>query len=273
MILVSGILDALAALGGPRVRHALYINRLMRWGRGDQEWRVLEHLVDRSRPAVDVGANAGIYAGRLSKLCPRVHAFEPIPWLADALRNQMRSNVTVHRIALSDRAGEAKLRIPTEDICLTTIDDNNPLAPGLHIKVVSCQVARLDDVISDPVGFIKIDVEGHEMAVLEGALQLIRKNRPTFVVESEHTHNPAAPQNVFDFMKREGYSGVYLRHGIPYALSTTTPGGIVNYIFFPSEDPRTKQFLGVPVSVEQAINPDLVQLERIASQRTTPTGL
>jgi Methyltransferase FkbM domain len=43
--------------------------------------------------------------------------------------------------------------------------------------------SRLDDLIDGPVDFIKIDVEGMEMAVLEGAAGLVARNRPDIYIE------------------------------------------------------------------------------------------
>jgi FkbM family methyltransferase len=235
MFLISHVLDGLAALAGPRSRHALHINRMQRWGKGEAEWRILDQLVDASRAAVDVGASSGVYSARLSQLCPRVHAFEPIPWMAVALRQKVHSNVVVHNVALSDRRGEAVLRIPIEDNCLTTIDDSNKLPRGLFVQEVATEITRMDDVVSEPVGFIKIDVEGHELAVLRGALETIRKNRPTLLVESQKQHNPSCPEAVWDLLTGEDYSAFYLKDGIRHAVTDgPVPEVTVNYIFEPN---------------------------------------
>jgi FkbM family methyltransferase len=231
MFLVSPILTRLAALAGPRARHDLHLHRMMRWGKGEAEWLILDRLVDPARAAIDVGANDGVYAGRLSQLCHKVHAFEPIPWLAVTLARKLRPNVEVHQMALSNREGEAELRIPIEDNCFTTIDSNNNLPPAFHVRVVPCRIARLDDVISEPVGFIKIDVEGHELSVLQGALETIRKNRPTLIVESVRSQNPASPEAAIELLRQEGYSAFFLRDGASYPVGSTPPQDVVNYIF------------------------------------------
>lgn len=235
MFLVSHLLDGLATLAGPRSRHDLHINRMQRWGKGEAEWRILDQLVDASRAAVDVGASSGVYSARLSQLCPRVLAFEPIPWMAVALQQKVHSNVVVHNVALSDHRGEAVLRIPIEDNCLTTIDDSNKLPPGLFVQELATEIARMDDVVSEPVGFIKIDVEGHELAVLRGALDTIRKNRPTLLVESQKEHNPSSPAAVWDLLAGEDYSAFYLKDGLRHAVAEgPVPRATVNYIFEPN---------------------------------------
>ena len=51
---------------------------------------------------------------------------------------------------------------------------------------------RLDDVTANPVGFVKIDVEGAEALVLSGAENLIRHGKPIFLIEIEERHREGA---------------------------------------------------------------------------------
>jgi FkbM family methyltransferase len=238
MFLISPMLNVVARCRGPVAQHNLHLSRMGRWRKGEPEWHLLDHLVDPARAAIDVGANVGLYAGRLAQLCPRVHAFEPIPWLADALAAKLPDNVRLHRIALSDQPGTAELRIPfradVEEHGLATLEDNNRLE-GEDIRRVACTLARLEDVVTEPVGFIKIDVEGHELAVLNGARRILREHRPVLLVESEKRHHPGAPQNVFDLMREEGYSGLFLSGGLPRGLGALGPDcKAVNFIFLPN---------------------------------------
>lgn len=239
MFLVTPILNAVAYLRGPLAQHRLEIDRTLRWKKGETEWHLLDRLVDPTRAAIDVGANAGIYAGRLAQLVPKVHAFEPIPRLADILALKTPNNVVIHRIALSNRTGFAELRIPlrngVEENGLTTMEENNHLQSDDAIRTVKCEVDRLDNIIREAVGFIKIDVEGHEISVLEGAIATIRANRPVLLVESMRDHNPDAPENVLKLLRTEGYTALYLDDaGKIGAVGGGQPaGGIVNYIFIP----------------------------------------
>jgi FkbM family methyltransferase len=231
------MLDIVARMRGPVAQHRLYLFRMARWGKGEPEWFLLDHLADGSRAAVDIGANGGVYAGRLAQLCPRVHAFEPNPRLASRLIETLPSNVTVHCMALSDRPGTAELRIPTmggtEEHGLATIEARNQVA-GDSLERVSCALARLDDVLMDPVGFIKIDVEGHEFAVLQGASRILQQDRPVLLVESEKRHNPDAPENVFGLLRGLGYTGLYLSDGRLRAVGAAQPSErVMNYIFVP----------------------------------------
>jgi FkbM family methyltransferase len=254
MFLVSQLLDLVGQIGGPRLRHRVRLMRLKRWGNFDREYYLLDHLVDSTRAAVDVGANIGDFAGRMSQLCPTVHCFEPIPWLADALRVKLDSRVVVHQCALSNCAGLAELRVPylhdAEMHGGSTLESRNRLHGYTHVSTVSCEVARLDAVLDEPVGFIKIDVEGHEQAVLEGAIEILRAFKPILLIESERRHNPSAPENIFGFLSDCGYTGLFLRGNRLRGLSAFRPevdqkvdgSGrcvapyVCNFIFFPNDN-------------------------------------
>lgn len=217
MIIVSQLIDLACRIGGPRFSHEVQLRRLRRWKTFEPEFYLLDRLVDPERCAVDIGANEGIYAGRLAQLCPRVHCFEPIPWFAGTLRRRLKRSVIVHELALSNKTGRAALRIPYRgDLELhgaTTIEAANPLQGFTHVKTVDCALRRLDDCVDEPVGFIKIDVEGHELAVLEGAQRLTTTYRPVLLIESEFRHNTMAPESVFDFLGKQDYAGAFMKEG------------------------------------------------------------
>ena len=104
---------------------------------------------------------------------------------------------------------------------------------------------RLDDVIQHDVGFIKIDVEGHELAVLRGSNSLIGRSRPILLVECEERHNRGGTRNLFNFMSDLDYVGKFVRDGLVYDISKfdvikdQTPNisepYIYNFFFIPRE--------------------------------------
>ena len=214
MFLVSRIVDFSCWLCGDRFAFQIHIRRLERWKTFEREYYVLDHLISPKLAAIDVGANEGIYAGRMAQLTARVHCFEPIPWLASKLRKKLPSSVVVHECAASNTTGKAELRIPyhndVEMPGTSTLHADNLLLGSTSVKRIICDTQPLDDVIQEPVGFIKIDVEGHEHAVLEGADRIIREYGPIVLVESERRHNINAPENVFRFFNDRGYSGLFL---------------------------------------------------------------
>ena len=104
---------------GERLKYALvpswlYIRYRVRKEirRGEAEIALLPFLVDRSRNAVDVGANKGVYTHVLSKLARHTYAYEPNPKMFGVLRRNIEKGVTASPIALSDQTGRSELRIP-----------------------------------------------------------------------------------------------------------------------------------------------------------------
>lgn len=168
-------------------------------------------LVAPGRNAVDVGANRGIYTYWMGKRATRVDAFEPQPALAQYIRRARLRNVTVHEIAISDQAGIATLLIPGDDglARLASADPSDAVStriesePGLQAEL-GVRTGTLDSFDLADVGFLKIDVEGHELAVLRGAHDTITASRPIVFIESEARHAPGAPANVIELML-DGY--------------------------------------------------------------------
>jgi FkbM family methyltransferase len=165
-------------------------------------------LVPRSRNAVDVGANRGIYAYWMGRRARGVDAFEPQPALAEYIRSARLRNVRVHQVALSDHAGAARLLVPEDDglarIVSSDAGDTTSAAAELELGArteLGVEVRTLDSFDLRDVGFLKIDAEGHELAVLRGARETITTHRPVVFVESEARHAAGAPANVIELMQ------------------------------------------------------------------------
>jgi FkbM family methyltransferase len=130
-------------------------------------WR----LTEPEDLAIDVGANIGYFTGLLASRAAKVVAFEPSPQVQGRLienisRWSRAPRVTVDRRAVSRSNGAATLRLPSGYQANYGIATLEPAEPNIVAHEV--QTVRLDEVIDDSVGILKIDVEGHELAVLEG---------------------------------------------------------------------------------------------------------
>jgi FkbM family methyltransferase len=215
----------------------------------ERELSYLGKVVPPDAVSVDVGANCGLYTRQLARLSRQVHAFEPSQQMARLLRRTSASNVSVHEIALSDHAGEADLFIPQGENGL--VHGLASLEPGAILKaerLVSNHVpiARLDAVVRQDVAFVKIDVEGHELSVLNGAVGLLERSQPVFLVEAEDRHRAAATRSVFEFFRQRSYRGFFLREDdiVPvdeFRTEALQPDGgrkagqcyVNNFFFFP----------------------------------------
>lgn len=188
----------------------------------DHRWDEIEAdylslMVDPKRAAVDVGANVGKYTYKLSSLASRVYALEPNPGLARKVARALGANVSVHAVAASVEPGTAELHFPIiggkPAGGLASIEQDVAAHEGYATRAIRVPMVRLDEFVTDPVGFIKIDVEGHELSVLEGAIGLLQRDKPVFLVEAEERHKLDAVAKVRAFLEPRGYSGFYIRQG------------------------------------------------------------
>jgi FkbM family methyltransferase len=175
----------------------------------------LAEFVPRDRGAVDVGVWWGPWTWWLARRVPRVDSFEPNLDLVARLDPIMPPNVTLHPIALSDRAGEADFWVPSGG----TGTEGRGSLENVHgsdrgWRQVPAVTGRLDDFDLGDVGFIKIDVEGHEFPVLVGAQGLIDRQRPTVLVEIELRPDRQGPiDDIIDFFADRSYRGEFLQRG------------------------------------------------------------
>jgi len=180
------------------------------------ELRFMDRIVPEGAVTVDVGAHCGLYTRTLSRLSGKVHAFEPSRKMANILRRTSAPNVRVHELALSDQVGDAELFIPqhNEELVygLASLEPRH-VSSGAQVIASKVPTARLDAVVHDEVAFVKIDVEGHELNVLNGSSALLESSQPVFLVEAEDRHREKATQLLFDFFAQRSYRGYFVKDG------------------------------------------------------------
>ena len=201
-------------------------HRARRWpiSTDEPESLLLPRLAHRSKLSIDVGAARGNYTALLIPLSRRVIAFEPVPYFAARLREMFADTavVRIEQVALSDQSGSRELRV-TEDLYRSAIESTNELRYSAIVDVIPVTVRSLDEYAFRNVGFIKIDVEGHELAVLRGASDTIYRERPNVLVEVEEQHRRGALADAFAFFRKAGYLGFFLLDGKLEALAAFDP--------------------------------------------------
>ncbi|VAW75583.1 methyltransferase FkbM [hydrothermal vent metagenome] len=194
---------------------------------------------------IDVGANKGVYSYWMSRAVGptgRVIAFEPQPelekHLADVVGSFFLSNVEIVPHALSARPGDAVLYRRN----VGSGDASFEAMPGGEAIEVSC--TTLDDYVAasglDGIAYIKCDVEGHELAVMQGAEKTLKRWGPVLQVECHHRE--AAQGDLFTFLSGLGYEGFFIQDGkrVPcdeFDLHPCRKATIDhrNYLFIPSK--------------------------------------
>lgn len=228
-----------------RCKLPLAYYRLKRSGHLEPEMAILPDLVGAGNLALDIGANIGLFSYVLARLCRQVVAFEPNPDCASVLEAYGARNVRVERVGLSSKPGTLELHIPLLDGHATTAFGSFAQTYGAE-KRVTAPVKRLDDYAFSGVSFVKIDVEGYETEVLDGAAETFRREMPTILIEVEQRHLDSPMTEVFDRILALGYTGWFLQNGAlrpisefsyeshqkPYADDyETNPAYINNFIF------------------------------------------
>jgi FkbM family methyltransferase len=174
--------------------------------------------------AVDVGAHKGSFVWSLSRAVPsgRVVAFEPQPYLAGYLRDACAAarlhNVVVEAAGVSDHRGTAVLSVIDSGTHSHGASFEAALAERERCRVIDVPTVALDDYFGGQpahIGAIKIDAEGHELAVLKGAAGIIAAHRPTILCESEDRHKAGGTvAAVIAFMAAQNYSAYFFDQSV-----------------------------------------------------------
>ena len=179
----------------------------------EEEMKLLGLIVRNDDRVIDVGGNRGIYAYQLWRLGAKVEVFEPNPDCVGVLAAwaASKSDVNIHSVALSSRSGSANLYIPIDESGAEHDASASIENAGFeHSRDQSVSLQTLDSYRFEDVSFIKIDVEGHEYSVIEGAALLLASSRPALLVEIEQRHSGRPIGEVFEKILGFGYQGFFL---------------------------------------------------------------
>jgi FkbM family methyltransferase len=154
----------------------------------EPEFSHLQEWLSPGDWAIDIGANVGHYTLAMARLTGpdgHVFAFEPFPETFSVLTANLRSaglsNVSLVNAAASDRSGTAQLHYSGNHYAVNVSDTGE----------LSCLCLPLDALgLNGRIRLVKIDVEGHEAAVIRGAEQTLRRHRPIVIMEGSRAAAP-----------------------------------------------------------------------------------
>jgi len=182
------------------------------------EIAAIRRAVQSDDTVCDIGANKGSYLYWLSRWVPRgrVVAFEPQERLASYLRSVCAAlrlnNVSVESKAVHAQSGTLALHVPgTGDSPDASLSAR--VSAREHCRSTSVPVVALDEYFKPDVriGILKIDVEGAERGVFEGATRILTLQSPLLVFECENRHlDSGSVLDVFRFLNDLGYSGEFV---------------------------------------------------------------
>lgn len=180
---------------------------------------LLRHL-SSGQTAIDIGAHKGAFTYWMTRQVGksgRVVAFEPIKTLADYLRHVKHTvhlpNLIVEQAALADCGGHRMLYMPRDSyLGMTSFTPSSNALGHDEVEVVTYTLdAYLHRHSSPHVDFIKCDVEGHELDVLQGAKETLARCRPILLLECEDFRNGGGQlERVQDFVSEFDYTCMVL---------------------------------------------------------------
>jgi len=199
---------------------------------------------------IDIGANIGTVSLTMSKYISKnclIHAFEPIYYEIldmNIKQNNLKDKIILHPIGLSDK--QEKLTGGFIDLSIEmnygfTQLDNFKKANDTSKYIID--IITLDSLNIENVSFIKIDVEGNERKVLNGAINTIFKNLPTILIEIWCTSKNAIKK----YSNQENLSELKKQFDIFEFLFN------IGYICFPVS-PTTDDFLFIHHSKKELLN-------------------
>ena len=142
---------------------------------------------------IDIGADTGVWTLFVAKKNVVVHSFEPSPPAYKILKNKTHqyNNVHTYPFALSNKDGVGRLGLVKYSIDNMGVMDyeikDNQIGETIEVATY-----RLDSFSFGDVGVIKIDTEGYETPILEGAALTISKSNPLLIIEVHHGIGKAA---------------------------------------------------------------------------------
>ena len=147
---------------------------------------VIEPLLTKQDIVFDVGTNIGTIANWLANRTKHVHGFEPHPENIEMTRDQVKlrktKNITLSQLALSKKPGTLQLHVKSFHGHHSLGDT----AASPTVEKIDVEVETVDRYCSthgiDRIDFLKIDVEGFEDDVLEGATSMLKDHRIGFVL-------------------------------------------------------------------------------------------
>jgi len=182
----------------------------------------LEHCQARTL-VLDIGANIGLFATRFSEHFDQVVCFEPTTTVYDCLRLNCAGfdNISIHKVGLGQHTGTAKISMPesSRNCGVYSMVDFAALQDGVWQETVP--VMKLDDFELTP-DLIKMDVQGFEPYVLQGALATLKRSAPVLMIEVEGT---AVRNSIHSILKPLGYEPVAAARHDQIWIKTHEPTG------------------------------------------------
>ena len=169
-----------------------------------------EIIKDEMGCAIDIGANIGNHTVRLlHRKFKHVECFEPNKLLYDLLKLNTANlpNVKIHNLGLSNENKNEFLTLNETNWGGGKVGGKNLSREGSTWREIPIRLVSLDFLLKgfpSKIDFIKLDAEGHEKQIIEGASELIKKHKPIIAFE-EHEIDNKGSSEVIEILREKNY--------------------------------------------------------------------
>jgi FkbM family methyltransferase len=207
---------------------------------------IVKEFVTEGDLVIDIGANIGVYTRYLSNFVGatgKVMSIEPIPVTYSFLINNIEKlkllNVETYNVAITEKKYTSQMYIPAgisgENYFRAKFLDMKDNINKMNLRAIEVKCVPLDMLVNSvdrSISFIKIDVEGFEMSVLNGAKKALENNKPSLLVEidGDPSDNGSNADCVLKFLQAFNYKPYIF---IDKKLKSWQVGDMnINYFFF-----------------------------------------
>ncbi|WP_162243834.1 FkbM family methyltransferase [Pseudorhodoferax sp. Leaf274] len=229
---------------------AQYINFDGRYEKDELDYvgRKLERWI-AGKVVLDIGANIGNHTVFFAEKAAHVFSFEPHPRTFQLLKLNSENfrNVTAYNLGASDCEKQLMAVSPLLNVGATAIvaDSDQAGRVSENERKILFNLVAIDDVAElagADIGFVKIDVEGHELQALHGLSRILSQQKPVVMFEQHGKEIEGGTSPALDFLRERGYQYLY---EVVKPASWRTPDSLPGFIRMPLKF-LEKLFLGKP---------------------------
>ncbi len=176
---------------------------------------IMKQEIRPSSNCIDIGCHKGEMLEILLRLAPKGqhYAFEPLPFMFEDLKKNFKNKAQFYSCALAAENDSSTFQYVKNAPAYSGIKKRRYDIENPEIEEIKVELKKLDDVISPDtkIDFVKIDVEGAELGVLQGGKELLKNNKPIVIFEcgkGGSDYYGTQPKEVYTFLTEEIGLGV-----------------------------------------------------------------
>lgn len=183
---------------------------------------IFESYINKNSIVIECGCHIGTHTIKLASLCSKLYGFEPMPDTYDVLMRNLHvnniNNTVIYKKGASNKEGLTKFLWITPNNPGGSGLDSNPMGKPDWVKTcdkdIKVELITIDSMNLCKLDFMKIDVEGYETLVIEGAMNTIKQCKPVIVMEVWKNHNSEVDinhtKNLFKNLLDIGYEVTHI---------------------------------------------------------------